>query len=179
METMKNNCIFAVENCAIFVKCAPYQTHLEIYYWNCLLLLVCTSCNFSFWIFLQFQLRNVTTVIGEQAELRKKKMLSVVKQLVFLMIAYAVIMALTFTPICALQQHAKQLEYYINKYFACLMFFPPEKCPKSKWFWIFFQEGVFGWGSFVNQNKFTELQNFLFYLICDRDLCFCQLSFLP
>lgn len=87
---------------------------------------------FCFWIFLQFQLRNVTAVIGEQAELRKKKMVSVVKQLVFLMIAYAVIMALTYTPICALQQHAKLLEHYITKYFGCLMYFPPEKCPKSK-----------------------------------------------
>lgn len=59
-------------------------------------------------------------------------MVKVVKQLVFLMIAYAVVMALAFTPICALQQHTKQLEYHIKKYFFCLMFFPPEKCPKSK-----------------------------------------------
>lgn len=78
-----------------------------------------------------YLLRNVTTVVGEQAELRKKKMFRVVKQLVFLMIAYAVIMALTYTPICALQQHAKLLEHYITKYFGCLMYFPPEKCPKT------------------------------------------------
>jgi len=78
-----------------------------------------------------FMLREVSTVIGEQAELRKKKMMKVVKRLVFLMCAYAVITALTYSPICALQQHLKLLEFYVKQYFGCLMFFPPERCQKT------------------------------------------------
>ena len=57
----------------------------------------------------------------------------VVKRLVFLMLSYAVITALTYIPICALQQHSKLLEYYTTQYFGCLMFFPPDHCPRSKY----------------------------------------------
>ena len=85
-------------------------------------------------ISLWFQLRDVSMVIGEQAELRQKKMMKVVKRLVFLMFAYAAIMALAFTPLSVLQRHAKLLEFYIKQYFGCLMFFTPPKCPKSKYF---------------------------------------------
>lgn len=83
-------------------------------------------------VFLLFQLRNVPTVVGEQARLRKKKMNKVVKRLVFLMCAYAVIMALTYAPLSVLQQHSKLLDHYIKQYFGCLVFFPPDHCPKSK-----------------------------------------------
>ena len=82
-----------------------------------------------------FQQRNFSMVIGKQAEERKKKMTKVVKRLVFLMLGYAVINALTFIPISIMQQHSKQLEYYINQYFSCLMFSRPDHCPKSKYQW--------------------------------------------
>lgn len=78
-----------------------------------------------------FMLRAVSMVTGEQAELRQKKMMKVVKRLVFLMFAYAAIMALAFTPLSVLQRHAKLLEFYIKQYFGCLMFFTPPKCPKT------------------------------------------------
>ena len=63
-------------------------------------------------------------------------MMKVVKRLVFLMCAYAVITALTYSPICALQQHSKLLEYYVKQYFGCLMFFPPDHCQKSKYYTV-------------------------------------------
>lgn len=56
----------------------------------------------------------------------------VVKRLVFLMLGYAVIEALTYIPICIMQQHSKLLEYYLKQYFYCLVFSPPDHCPKSK-----------------------------------------------
>ena len=59
----------------------------------------------------------------------------VVKRLVFLMVGYAVITALAYIPICVMQQHSKLLEYYTEQYFSCLMFSPPEHCPKSKCQW--------------------------------------------
>ena len=80
------------------------------------------------------QLRDVSTVTGEQAESRKKRVTKVVKRLVFLMCAYGAITALTYAPICALQQHSKRLEYHIKQYFGCLVFQPPEKCPRSKYY---------------------------------------------
>ncbi|XP_078375513.1 uncharacterized protein LOC144658891 [Oculina patagonica] len=88
------------------------------------------TCLF-FVVYKLFTLRDISTVIGEQAKLRKKKMDKVVKRLVFLMFAYAVITALTYIPICALQQHSKLLEYYTKQYFGCLMFFPPDHCPRT------------------------------------------------
>lgn len=78
-----------------------------------------------------FMLRDVSTATGKQAESRKKRMNKVVKRVVFLMCAYAAITALTYAPICALQQHSKLLEYYIKQYFGCLMFQPPEQCPRT------------------------------------------------
>ena len=72
-------------------------------------------------------------VIGEQAESRKKKMNKVVKRLVFLMFAYAAITTLAYVPICAVLQHSKLLEYHVKQYFGCLMFHPPDHCPKSKY----------------------------------------------
>ena len=91
-----------------------------------------------------FQRRNVSMVTGKQAELRKKKMDKVVIRLVFLMCAYAVLMALAYAPICVLQQHSKLLEYYVKQYFGCLMFFPPDHCLKSKYFTVkcFFRASV-------------------------------------
>ncbi|KAJ7394309.1 hypothetical protein OS493_000111 [Desmophyllum pertusum] len=47
------------------------------------------------------------------------------------MFAYAAINTLTYVPICALQQNSKLLEYHIKQYFGCLMFFPPDHCPKT------------------------------------------------
>lgn len=86
--------------------------------------------------FLSFQLRNVSTVVGEQAKLRKKKMNKVVKRLVFLMCAYAVIMALTYTPVSVLQRHSKLLDHYVEQYFGCLVFHPSDHCRKSKKFTV-------------------------------------------
>lgn len=89
------------------------------------------------------QLRDVSTATGKQAESRKKRMNKVVKRVVFLMCAYAAITALTYAPICALQQHSKLLEYYIKQYFVCLMFQPPEQCPRSKYFCQNLQKGFY------------------------------------
>jgi len=88
------------------------------------------TCLF-FVVYKLFMQRNISMVIGKQAEERKKKMTKVVKRLVFLMLGYAVINALTFIPISIMQQHSKQLEYYINQYFSCLMFSQPDHCPKT------------------------------------------------
>lgn len=60
----------------------------------------------------------------------------VVQRLVFLMFAYAAVVALTYIPICVLQQHSKLLGYHIKQYFGCLMFFPPDHCPKSEYYII-------------------------------------------
>ncbi|XP_020623285.1 uncharacterized protein LOC110060827 [Orbicella faveolata] len=88
------------------------------------------TCLF-FVVYKLFMQRDISTVIGKQAELRKKKMNKVVKRLVILMIGYAVIMALAYIPVCIMQQHSKLLEYYTNQYFSCLMFSPPGHCPKT------------------------------------------------
>ena len=97
------------------------------------------ECCLYMFVYTLFQLRDISTVTGDQAELRRKKMDKVVKRLVFLMCAYGVITALTYGPICALQQHSKLLDYHVKKYFGCLMFLPPDHCPKSKsyiWLWL-------------------------------------------
>lgn len=78
-----------------------------------------------------FMFRDTTAITGEQSEKRKKKMTTVVKRLVILMCAYALIFCLTYAPICALQQHSKLLDYNIKQYFGCLVFSPPEQCQKT------------------------------------------------
>lgn len=88
------------------------------------------TCLF-FVVYKLFMLRNISPVAGEQAKSRKKKMDKLVQRLVFLMFAYAAIVTLTYIPICLLQQHAALLEHHINRYFRCLMFYPPEKCHKK------------------------------------------------
>ncbi|RMX59811.1 hypothetical protein pdam_00007319 [Pocillopora damicornis] len=88
------------------------------------------TCLF-FVVYKLFMLRNISPVAGEQAKSRKKKMDKLVQRLVFLMFAYAAIVTLTYIPICLLQQHAALLEHHINRYFRCLMFYPPEKCHKN------------------------------------------------
>jgi len=67
-------------------------------------------------------------------------MTTVVKRLVILMCAYALIFCLAYAPICALQQHLKLLDYYVKQYFGCLVFFPPEKCQKSKYSMLFYYQ---------------------------------------
>ncbi|KAM7440183.1 hypothetical protein ABFA07_010588 [Porites harrisoni] len=58
-------------------------------------------------------------------------MTTVVKRLVILMCAYALIFCLAYAPMCALQQHSKLLDYNIKQYFGCLVFSPPEQCQKT------------------------------------------------
>lgn len=88
------------------------------------------TCLF-FVVYKLFMLRNISTVVGEQAESRKKKMDKLVQRLVFLMFSYAAIVTLTYIPICLLQQHSDVLEHHTKQYFGCLMFNPPENCPKT------------------------------------------------